>query len=106
MDETEIRKREQAAIKVIHAAYGTEDDEYGGTLFVSHHLEELEPEYWEKHLGTSNPDPKQVLSLLYLREHWEDDTIFDFTLPGEVTDYAISVTFGEDGEVESIAMES
>jgi hypothetical protein len=49
-----------------------------------------------------------------LRSHWGDDDdgdeegidTFDFTLPDEVTDYVISVRFDEDGEVESVSMES
>jgi len=108
----EIQRRQAAALSAIKAAYGTEDDEEDATLFVSHHLEELDASYWEKHLGEASPEPVRVLDLLVLRSHWgydgDDDDgidIFDFTLPDGVTDYVISVAFDEDGEVESVLME-
>ena len=47
LDKDEIQKRTKAARSAIKAAYETEDDEYGATLFVSHHFDELEPSYWE-----------------------------------------------------------
>jgi len=108
----EIEKRIEVALSAIKAAYGTSDDEFGATLFVSHHLEELDASYWEKHLETASPDPIRVLEMLTLSSHWgdEDDDdgidIFDFTLPGEVTDYVISVSFDDNGNVENITMES
>ena len=107
----EIQKRTEVALSAIKAAYGTSDDEFGATLFVSHHLEELDASYWEKHLQTASPDPIRVLEMLTLRSHWgdeDDDGIdtFDFTFPGEVTDYVISVSFDENGNVEDITMES
>ena len=106
MDEKELKRREESALSAIKLAFGTGDDEYGATLFVSHHIEELEPEYWEKHLGNSKPDSNSVLGLLQLRSHWDDDSVFDFTLPDDVTDYVISVRFDENGSVEEISMES
>ena len=107
----EIKKREKAAISAIKSAFGTEDDEYGGTLFVTHHLEEIEKDYWQKHLGTTQPEPIKILDILVLRSHWgdEDDEgidTFNFTLPDDATNYVISVRFDEDGQVEEIAMES
>lgn len=105
----EIEKREKAAIAVIRSAFDSEDDESGATLFVEHHLEEIEGEYWQKHLGTAKPEPVSVLDILVLRSHWGgDDEIetFDFTLPENVTDYVISVRFDESGQVEDISMES
>ena len=107
--EIEIEKREKAAIAAIRRAFGTEDDADGATLFVEHHLEEIEGEYWQKHLGTPKPEPIKVLGILVLRSHWggEDDIeIFDFTLPENVTDYVISVRFDESGQVADISMES
>jgi hypothetical protein len=81
------------------------------SLFVSHHLAELDAAYWEERTGTPKPDAKQVLELLQLRSHWspEDEDgieIFDFTLPGEVTNYVISVQFDEEGNIQGIEMES
>ncbi|MGD9366414.1 MAG: DUF2004 domain-containing protein [Desulfobacteraceae bacterium] len=107
----EVEKRTKVALSAIKAAYGTESDEFGATLFVSHHLEELDASYWEKHLQTASPDPIRVLEILTLRSHWgdeDDDGIdtFDFTLPGEVTDYVVSVRFDDHGNVEDITMES
>jgi hypothetical protein len=109
IDDATIQKRTESARAAIKAAYGTEDDEYGATLFVSHHLEEIESAYWEKHFGTVKPEPSKILDALVLRSEFEDDDeidTFDFTLPEEVTDYVICVTFDDEGEVVDISMES
>ncbi len=107
--EVEIRKREAAARAEFHRAVGTPDDEFGATLFVSHHLAELDPSYWTKHLSTETPEPRRVLDLLVLKSHWggadELDT-FDFTLPGQITDYVLSVIFDESGAIAGMTMES
>ena len=42
IDNATIQKRAESARAAIKAAYGTEDDEYGATLFVSHHLAEID----------------------------------------------------------------
>src|SRR5262245_17659315 len=105
----EIKRREAAALAAIKSAFGIDDDEYGATLFVSHHLEELDSGYWKKHLSTETPEPHLILDLLALRSHWGgDDEIdtFDFTLPDQVTDYVISVRFDDGGDVSEITMES
>jgi len=107
----EIERREQSARDAIKRAFSTKEDEFGATLFVSHHLDGIEASYWLKHLGTANPEPRRVLDILELRSHWadeEDDGIdtFDFTLPGSITNYVISVRFGAMGQVEKITMES
>ena len=52
-----------------------------------------------------------VLDILKLGSHWGDDysdemDTFDFTLSDDITDYVISVYFDEDGQIESISMES
>jgi hypothetical protein len=75
---------------------------------VSHHLEELDATYWEKNAGTSHPTPANVLDLLELRSHWGETGIdrFDFTLPGDVTNYVICVEFDQKGAIEDISMES
>ena len=106
MDTEDIKKREEAAVIAIKSAFGTPEQEYGVTMFAEHHIEELGPEFWEKHLGTTKPAPRKVLDLLVLRDHWDDDCMFDFTLPEDVTNYIISVRFDEKGEVEDITMES
>ena len=104
-----IEQRTSAALAAIKGAFGTEDDEYGATLFVSHHLEEIESSFWEKHLGSASPEPSSVMDLLRLQSHWGgDDEIdtFDFTLPDGATNYVVSVAFDDDGKVVDITMES
>ncbi len=112
----EIQRRTAAALLAIKQALSERDEDSSVKLFVSHHLQELDAAYWKKHAGTPRPSLKKVLELLVLRSHWgedDDDGIdeegidtFDFTLPGDVTQYVISVRFDEDGEVEDIEMES
>lgn len=111
MSEDEISRRETTARVAIKQAFGTAEGEFSADLFASHHLDELEGDYWHKHLGTRNPEPKRILDILELRSHWGDEDengmeVFDFTLPEDVTDYVISVRFDETGEVEEISMES
>lgn len=110
-DEEEIARRTGAAFTAIEQAMNEEDSAV--SMFASHHIDELDEAYWEPHAGTAKPSPKQVGDLLELRSHWggdgdDDDGIdeFDFTLPGDVTDYVISVRFDEDGEVQDVDMES
>lgn len=110
MTEGAVSKREAMARAAINESFGTGEDESGVDLFASHHLEELDGEYWQKHLGTSSPEPVRILDILKLRSHWgdEDDNsfdVFDFTLPDDVTDYVISVRFDKTGNVKDISME-
>ena len=97
---------EKKALEGIKKSSGTEQGEYGIDEFVSHHLEELPQSYWEKHLGTSTPTKNQVIDLLVLRSKWDDEEVYDFTLPEDVTDYVVSVSFDDDGEIDDITMES
>lgn len=111
MTEQPRERLEAKARKHIMAAYGTPGNELGVTLFVSHHLEELEASYWIKQLGTSKPEPRQVLELLELcprddEEEEEEEAILDFTLPGGITNYLIGVEFDAAGQVTRIDMES
>ena len=101
-----LKFREKKALETIKSAYGTEEDEYGATLFISHHLEEIEPSYWLKHTGESKPSPEKVLNLLVLKSQWDEDLAFDFTLPEETTNYVICVRFDENNEIIEITMES
>ena len=94
------------ALASIKASAGTEAGQYGIDEFVQHHLEELPTSYWQAQLGTANPTHTQVMDLLVLREKWEDEKVYDFALPDEVTDYVVSVSFNDDGEVTDIVMES
>jgi hypothetical protein len=97
---------EKKALEAIKKSSGTEQGEYGIDEFVSHHLKELPQSYWEKQLGTSHPSNEQVIDLLVLRSKWEDEEVYDFTLPEEVTDYVVSVSFDNDGMIDDIVMES
>ena len=111
-DDAEIQKRKKVALEAIKAAYGTENDEFGATLFVSHHLKEIASSYWEERFNTPKPEAMQILDSLVLQNEFDDEDdeeemdSLDFTLPGEVTDYLLCVSFDEDGEVEGISMES
>lgn len=101
---------EKAARDAIRAIYGTPEGEDGPTLFVSHHLEELDADYWTKTYGTGAPEATAILDSLVMINAWssnDDDTIdvFDFSLPGDVTNYLLSVRF-VDGEVDDASMES
>ena len=107
----EVERRTAVALAAIKRTMDKGEGEYIVALFVSHHLKELGAAYWKKHAGTPRPSPNQVLDLLELRSHWgeEDEAcidIFDFTLPGDVTNYVIAVRFDEDGDVEDIEMVS
>ena len=111
----EISRREKAARAHIDAIYGTPEDEFGATLFVSHHLTELDASYWMKHTGTSTPDARQVLRILELRidpeeeeldEEEEPLDILDFTLPDGITNYVICVEFDDSGGIVRVALES
>lgn len=88
-----------------------DDDESDSsvTRFVTHHLEELDATYWKNHAGTPRPSPQAVLDLLELQSHRGDDDdgidTFDLTLPGDVTNYVVSVRFDERGTVRSVDME-
>lgn len=111
MSKDEALRREITARAAIKQSFGTGENESGADLFASHHLEEIEGEYWQKHLGTTRPEPIRILDILELRAHRGDDDdhgldVFDFSLPDDVTDYVISVRFDETGKVEEISMES
>ena len=108
MDNVEFERRKMVALAAILQARGTEDGEDSVDLFVAHHLEELPQDYWQEQLATATPDSAAVVGLLVCRSSWSKDDveIFDFTLPGDVTDYVVSVHFNEKGENDGISMES
>lgn len=97
---------EAKALEGIRKASGTEQGEYSIDVFVSHHIGELPRTYWEKHLGTETPTSAQVIDLLALHSKWDGKKVYDFTLPDEVTDYVVSVSFDDEGNIEDIKMES
>lgn len=99
-------ENQQKALNAIKEAAGTESGEYSIDEFISHHLEELPSEYWQEHLGVKNPNADQVMGLLVLRSKWDDEETYDFTLPGDITDYVVCVSFADDGSIDDITMES
>jgi Protein of unknown function (DUF2004) len=107
---SELEKRRKAALAAIRGRIGTAEDEYGATLFVSHHLAEIEHDYWQRHLGIAQPDPLRVLDLLVLVDPSDDDEedldSLDFTLPDDVTNYVLCVSFDDEGQVTEVSMES
>ena len=104
----EVEKRAKLALDAIRKAYGTEAGEFSTTMFVEHHLTELPQDYWQERTGTASPDPAAVLALLEFKSNWGESDIenFDFSLPGDVTDYVLSARFNDTGEIDEISMES
>lgn len=103
--------REAAARAAIKNSLGTLEGEGETDMFISHHLEELDADYWKTHTGTATPEPSQVLDLLEYQPRVDEDEAdvlasFDFTLPGDVTQYVLCVRFSEEGEVVDLVMES
>ena len=105
---SEIERREKTAREAIRQSLGTEAGELGIDLFASHHLEELPPSYWQQQVGTTKPTAAATVDLLLLRGAWGEDDVenLDFTLPGDVTDYVVSVHFDAAGLVDGVSMES
>jgi hypothetical protein len=104
----EVEKRARLALDAIRNAFGTQAGEAGVDLFVEHHLAEIPESYWREHTGSVKPGPDAVLGLLVLESSWGEGDIenFDFSLPGDVTQYVVCVRFGDTGEIEEISMES
>lgn len=104
----EVERRAKLALDAIRKVYGTEAGEFSTTMFVEHHLEELPQNYWQERTGSVSPEPAAVLALLELKSNWGESDIenFDFSLPGDVTDYALSARFNDAGEVDEVSMES
>ena len=114
VDPNTMEQRISAARKHLSAIYGTPGQESDLTLFVSHHLDDIDAAYWVKHTGTAAPEPQQVLALLVPDSMWQDDEeededereFLDFTLPDGVTNYMVCVTFDDAGQIVGVAMES
>lgn len=106
-----VERREQLARRAMLDALENQQAEDSVELFIQHHLEEVESVYWQKHFGTATPTPLQVLAFLVLAHQWEDEDLdsydmLDFTLPDEITNYVICVSFDSKGQVIDISMES
>ncbi|MGA6182378.1 DUF2004 domain-containing protein [Stenotrophomonas sp. NPDC077421] len=106
---TDIATQRQAdALAAIKQAIGTEAAEDGVDLFASHHREELPASYWRQYLGQTEPDTASIIGLLQFASAWGEDKMeyIDFTLPGDVTQYVLSVHFDDAGVIDGISMES
>lgn len=106
----DCKQNENVALSTIKSLLGTPEGEDSVTLFVEHHLDELEAEYFSRIYGTPTPEASQILGSLILVSSWssEDDgniDVFDFSLPEKATNYVLSARFSGD-EVESVSMES
>lgn len=106
-----LARRTQVALEAIQSSAGTEAGKFGADLYVSHHLAEIDSVYWLERLGTAKPDPRQILGLLIPisdsdKREDEDFETLDFTLPGDVSNYILSVQFDDSENVYEICMES
>ncbi len=104
-------EREAIAREKIKALYGVSGGEYGPTLFVQHHLNQIEAAYWLRIMGVEQPRAEQILNALVLVDSWssEGDNVantLDFGLPGNVSNYLLSVRFSDDDQVIDVSMES
>jgi len=108
METLEFERRKMLALAAIRQAHGTEAGADSVDFFVAHHLAEMSKGYWLEQLATATPDVAAVIELLVFRSSWGKNDLesFDFTLPGDVTNYVVSVHFDEAGEIDGIDMES
>lgn len=110
MNKSEIERNIVIALEKIKAVFDTPEGEESTTLFVSHHLNEIEPAQWQAAVGNKNPNPDQILASLIPIDQWSsnDDEIidtFDFSLPNDLTNYLLTVRV-VDGTASDVAMES
>lgn len=113
-----LAKKEQLARQAFADALVTGQFKDSVLLFIEHHLEEIEAEYWQEYFGTNQPSAGQIIAKLEVEdrswledEELDEDEIeyyhnkLDFSLPDEVTQYVLCVKF-KDGQVVDISMES
>jgi hypothetical protein len=91
------------------------EDHDAVALYVSHHLEQLTSDELRALFGTGGPDgitASQFLERVVLvhvvlyPESRTQAAVFDYTLGRELTQYVLAVSFGADGAVTGIEMES
>ena len=83
MDKANIEAKQKIAREKIISIHGTPEGEYGPTLFVSHHLEDMETSYWLDQFKNERPDAKQILDSLILVASWssqEDGAIAEISM--------------------------
>jgi hypothetical protein len=99
------------SLTAIRSQFGTSEGEDGVNLFVKHHSEEIGRDYYLRHLGSATPEPVRVLDLLVFQLLWEPESedsldTLDFSLPEEITNYVIAVSFDEKAQVITISIDS
>jgi len=105
-----LKQKEKLALAAIKRSFDTPEGEFGSTLFVAHHVEQLNANDWVAATGKKTPNSEQILDSLILIDSWSSEEseildTFDFGLPHDISDYLLSVSF-EGDEVSEIAMES
>ena len=107
LSQEDSKRYENTARAAIKEAYGTEAGEDSVTRFVTEHLEDVDVDFWEKHLDTAKPEPLKVLDILIVRSHWSDGDaeIFEFAIPEDVRNSVISVQFDSDGNFVDMVLE-
>ncbi|MDH5182832.1 MAG: DUF2004 domain-containing protein [Gammaproteobacteria bacterium] len=107
LSKEDLERYEKNAISAINDAYGTEEGETSVTQFVTYHMEEIDDDFWQDHLGTSKPEPGKMLEILELVSQWSDGDaeVFEFSLPDKGTPFVISVQFDNEGHLVDIAMD-
>ncbi|TXJ09958.1 MAG: DUF2004 domain-containing protein [Acinetobacter sp.] len=113
-----LAAKEQLARQALANALVTGQFKESILLFIEHHLEEIEVEYWQEFFGTNKPSAEQIIAKLEVedRSYLEDEELdedeieyydnhLDFNLPDDVSQYVLCVKF-KDGQVHDISMES
>lgn len=100
-------QRETKARLAIHKSLNQIDHGIVSSLFVKYHVNELDSGYWLEHLGTATPNAKEIIDLLELCPSCsENDQVYEFTLPGNISEHQICVHFDVHGEVDDISIVS
>ena len=95
--------RKQAALYAIKNSADTPYWDGGVKPFLSHHLEVVDPSYWQSEVGTTHPSYSDILELILFKAYHGNDLTLDFTLPGNITTYIIRVVFNAADEISGIS---
>jgi hypothetical protein len=92
-------------------ARGQEDDAM--PMYRSHHIAELEPSLARRFFDVDRSDPAVdevflgSMRLVRVGIYPESEQIVcDYTISADVTDYVVAVTFGSNGKVQGVSLES
>lgn len=100
------------SISFIANDYDLGDESETAIDYLNHHLDVLGEDVIIKLFGSKNVSKEKFISSLVVQRvgfYPEDEESFmlvDVTLKGDVTNYLMSVTYGESGELSYISMES